>query len=462
MEGQNVPRGSSRPRPAAPGGGGGGGRVDRRTFLGATGAAGIGGLVVGGVPGYLIGKGNSDDSSGSTSTGKGGRPIKIGASLPLTGPIAAEGDLEQKAMKLAISEANEAGGIAGRKVELVVYDVGDMNAQKMVSNFRALISKEKVDAIAGGWHLFTGPEYPIVAAAGIPYLHVNTQQANADQEAKDPGKYWMIFQCCPTNVWYGRGFPALVNGLADGGSFKPRNKTIAIVAASDPYGLGIANEARKAMEKNGWKVSLFEKVVAPVSEWGPVLSKIRRNPPDIIFNTDVSVPDIAAFVKQFAANPTNSLVYGQYGPSQPQFKQLAGKAADGVIWSSMTSLLPDALGQDYRKRWAEAYNSDPGLSAAGFAYDMTTVYLKQVGMAGGPENRREICTRLREERWRGINGTYEWFNADLRTPAPYPDYVNDPSMGIAHCYFQVQDGEDKFIQPEPFGTTKFQTPPWFT
>jgi branched-chain amino acid transport system substrate-binding protein len=418
-------------------------------------------VVVGAVPGYLIGKGSSDDDS-SASTGGGGRPIKIGASLPLTGPIAAEGELEQNAMKLAVKEVNEAGGVGGRKVELVVYDVGDMNAQKMVSNFRALISKENVDAILGGWHLFTGPEYAIVQEAGIPYLHVNTQQANADTELKDPDKNWMIFQCCPTNVWYGRGFPRLMEGLIAEGKFKPRDKTIAIVAASDPYGLGIAEECRAGMEEIGWNVSLFEKVVAPVSEWGPVLSKIRSNPPDVIFNTDVSVPDIAAFVKQFAANPTNSLIYGQYGPSQPQFKQLAGAAADGVIWSSMTSLLPGPLGEDYRARWDAEYGSDPGLSAAGFAYDMTMVYLKQVGNAGGPEKRREICDALRAERWRGINGMQEWFNPELRTPSPYPDATDDPSMGIPHCYFQVQDGTDKFIQPAPFIDAEFQMPPWFT
>jgi branched-chain amino acid transport system substrate-binding protein len=437
---------------------GGGGRVDRRTFLRGAGAAAGAGLVVGGVPAYLIGKGSGDAAA---SSGAGGRAIKIGASLPLTGPIAAEGDLEKKAIELAIADVNAGGGVAGRKVELVTLDVGDMNAQKMVSNFRALIAKERVDAILGGWHLFTGPEYPIVADAGIPYLHVNTQQANAETELKDPDKYWMTFQCCPTNVWYGRGFPRVVDQLVESGQFEPRNKTIAIVAASDPYGLGIGNEVRTAMEKYGWRVSLFQKVVAPVSEWGPVLARIRRDPPDIIFNTDVSVPDIAAFVKQFASNPTNSLVYGQYGPSQPQFKQLAGRAADGVIWSSMTSLLPDTIGNAYRKHWQDKYSSDPGLSASGFAYDMTMLYLRQVGMAGGPENRREIAERLRADRWRGLNGTYN-FSSELRTVTGFPDSTTDPSLGLPHCYLQIQDGEDKFIAPSPFTNAEFKTPPWFS
>ena len=89
----------------------------------------------------------------------------------------------------------------------------------------------------------------------------------------------MCFQACPTEIWYGRGFPRLIEQIVDQGLFEPRNRKIAIIAASDPYATRIAAELRTAMTRFGWTVSLDEKVVAPVSEWGPVLAKIGGTRP---------------------------------------------------------------------------------------------------------------------------------------------------------------------------------------
>jgi branched-chain amino acid transport system substrate-binding protein len=387
--------------------------------------------------------------------------VRIGASLPLTAWGAAEGALEKNGIQLAVNQLNAQGGIAGRKVELVVLDVGDMAPDKMVTTFNTLIYREKVDVIAGGWYLYTGAEYKVVAKGEIPYLHVNTQEANAITERDDPSKYWMCFQCDPTEIWYGLGFPPFLQGLIRKGLFRPRNRKIAIIAASDPYATRIANTLRTAMRKVGWQVSLFEKVVAPVSEWGPVLGKIRQDPPDVIFNTDLAVPDIAAFAKQFATDPTRSLVYGQYGPSQPQYKELAGEAANGVIWSAMTSLLPSARGKTYVRRYRSKYKSDPGLSAAGFSYDMIMLYAKGLEASGGdPKNTKAVARAIRNASYRGINGLYR-FHPRLRTPTPYPDFTKDLRNGFPHCYFQIQNGKDEFIAPAPYVTSKFKLPPWF-
>jgi branched-chain amino acid transport system substrate-binding protein len=387
--------------------------------------------------------------------------VKIGASLPLTAWGAAEGALEKNGIELAVDELNAKGGIAGSKVELVVLDVGDMAPDKMVSTFNTLIHREKVDVVAGGWYLYTGAEYEVIAKAGVPYLHVNTQEANAITERADPEKYWMCFQCDPTEIWYGLGFPPFLADLIRKGLFKPRNKKIAIIAASDPYATRIANTLRGAMRKAGWQVSLFEKVVAPVAEWGPVLAKIRQDPPDVIFNTDVAVPDIAAFAKQFATDPTRSLVYGQYGPSQPQYKELAGEAANGVIWSAMTSLLPGPQGKAYVRRYRSTYKSDPGLSAAGFSYDMINLYATGLEASGGdPKDTKAVARAIRRIKYRGINGLYS-FHPRLRTPIPYPDFTSNVRSGFPHCYFQIQNGKDQFIAPPPYVTSTFKLPPWF-
>ena len=60
---------------------------------------------------------------------------------------------------------------------------------------------------------------------------------------------------------------------------------------------------------------IYEEVTAPNADWGPILSKIRANPPGLIYMTDYIPGDLASFVKQFVTAPTQSLLYQQYGPA---------------------------------------------------------------------------------------------------------------------------------------------------
>ena len=52
------------------------------------------------------------------------------------------------------------------------------------------------------------------------------------------------------------------------------------------------------------------------------------------------------------------------------------------------------------------------------------------------------------------------FNRTGLTCIPYPDDTADPSIGMPHLTFQIQDGQQKIISPEPYTTGKFQVPSW--
>src|SRR5256885_1538824 len=76
-------------------------------------------------------------------------PIKIGAFLAVTGPASFLGDPEAKTLRTYAAELNKSGGVAGRKLEVVVYDsAGD--AKQAVTFARRLIEEDKVDLIIGG------------------------------------------------------------------------------------------------------------------------------------------------------------------------------------------------------------------------------------------------------------------------------------------------------------------------
>lgn len=97
-------------------------------------------------------------------------PIKIGAFLSVTGGAAFLGDPEQKTLQLYVEKLNAAGGVLGRKLQLVSYDsAGD--AEKARTFVKRLIEQDKVDVIVGG--STTGETMavvPLVEAAGMPFI----------------------------------------------------------------------------------------------------------------------------------------------------------------------------------------------------------------------------------------------------------------------------------------------------
>jgi branched-chain amino acid transport system substrate-binding protein len=60
---------------------------------------------------------------------------------------------------------------------------------------------------------------------------------------------------------------------------------------------------------------------------------------------------------------------------------------------------------------------------------------------------------------RGVSGTFR-FVAGENVVMPYPDAVNDVSLGMAHQTYQIQDLKQVLISPDPYTSGQFQLPPW--
>ena len=70
--------------------------------------------------------------------------------------------------------------------------------------------------------------------------------------------------------------------------------------------------------------------------------------------------DLAKWTKAWAANPGKSLVYLQYGPSIPAYLKLAGKAANGIIWATVTGVYNDPVGKIFRAAYKPSSARAPG------------------------------------------------------------------------------------------------------
>ena len=389
-----------------------------------------------------------------------GRDINVVGIYPLTGVIASDGAEMRNGNKMAVDEINDMGGLVGHKLKFIEVDDKDSLTADEVSNaFRRAIDVEKADVIFSGYHLLSAPEFDICADAGVLYYNNNTQKAWTDRYQKDPARNWSIFQTDPNEEWYGGGFARYLNSIVESGEFKPRNKSVAILHGDETYSTFIGNTFNDTIKEVGWDVVLKDTfTVGQVSDWGPLLAKVRDANPDVFFSVDYNPAEDAAMVKNWVANPINALMYQQYGPSVPEYLDLAGDAAEGVIWATVLGYLPDKIGQDWVARYKAKFNQTPGYANAPGGYDQTWSWATAVAFAGDPFDYKKVAKMTEQSIHRGVTGAVSYENHAGRC---YPWQINDPSLGQSHTIYQIQDKQQVLVFPPPYSNGKFKLPPWF-
>lgn len=435
--------------------------MTRREVVFAGGAAAAG-LAIGGGAAYALAPKSTQSSGGTASK----QPIHIAAAYPLTGWGAGDGAQMKMGIEMGVAEINARGGVLGRQLVVDFGDIEDVSADKVVSTLQYVLRGNPA-ALFMGYTTNASAEYPAMAQAGIPCFHNNTFSGNSNWVAKDLAQRGNIFQLCPNERPYAPAFAALLQDLVKSKAWTPSKKSAAIVTSLSAYSLSIADAFQTAIKKMGWTVSLYEKVNSPNAEWGPILSKIRQNPPGVIFHADASVGDLASFTKQFQSAPTQSLLYEVYGPSVPEYLDLTGSASNGVLWSTVIGILPDAIGQKYAADFTAKFKQAPGSSLAGVQRDAVMLWASAVGRAGDPTAYARVVEETKTQQYRGVCGSYNFGPPDL-TAISYPGigdsnvYTMDPSLGMPNLTYQIQGGKQVLISPAPYTQGTYVKPPWLT
>jgi branched-chain amino acid transport system substrate-binding protein len=397
-----------------------------------------------------------------------GAAIPVGQAAPLTDFAAADGVEFKNGLTLACEEINALGGILGRPLEPYFEDTVQMGDATNVQAVQRLIDRRSVHAVINGYNVGSGAAIQdVIADSGIIYVHYDTTIAHNNLIKSNPKKYFGSFQGDPAEYWYGPGLLDYLKALSASDQWKPANDKVAIITSAGVYSVNIANAVKDKAGQYGWKLSLFETVNVPISEWGPTLAKIRQDPPGLIVITHFYPGDLAQFMIQFVRNPTPSLVYMQYGPSIPAFRDVGKEAVNGVLYATVIAALQDEIGTDFEKRYKAKFGANAGHLSGCQPYDGAYIWAAAAAMAGGtgePGNEaqnRKVADRMRAMIHRGVNGTTR-FIADEQTAYQYPVQTKDTSLGMPHQFLQIQDFKKgpALIGPEPYATGKFKTPPW--
>lgn len=430
----------------------------RRNFLIKGGLATAATLT--GMPAMLLSMNNEARAEGD--------PIPVGQCGPTTDFAAPDGIEFKNGLTLACEEINALGGILGRPVEPYFEDTAQMGDATNVQAAQRLVDRHAVHSILNGYNIGSGAAIQEVAADnGIIYVHYDTTIGHNNLVKSNPDRYWGSFQGDPAEYWYGPGFLKFLQGLEENGEWKRKNNKMAVILSAGVYASNIANAVKEQAKSYGWDISLFETVSVPASEWGPTLAKIRQDPPAVICITHFLPADLGQFALQFASNPTPSLVYMQYGPSIPAFRDIAKQAANGIIYATVVGALQDEIGTAFEKRYKEKFGPNAGHNSGAQPYDGAYVWATAAALAGGTgepgnnEQNRKVAARMSAMIWRGVTGTTRFMPLE-NAAYTYPTQVNDSSLGMPHQFLQIQDYTKgpSLIAPAPYGTTKFMMPPW--
>jgi branched-chain amino acid transport system substrate-binding protein len=366
-------------------------------------------------------------------------PIRIGASLSLTGTYAAPGQNHNRGYQLCAKQVNDKGGVLGRKIEFVLYDDQSQPATG-VRLYEKLITQDKVDLVLGP---YSSPISEAVANVNEKYKMpmVAPMAATTSIFKKEPVRRKFIFMVqSPAEVY--------LEGLLDLGARKGL-KTVALVNEDTLFPKASVQGAMELAKKKGLQVVFTEAYPKGNTDFSALLTKVRAANPDIL-GASTYFDDAVAITRQMKELNVNPKMYGvTVGGDLPKFYELLGKNGEFVYGASQWE--PE-LPYPGAKEFVEAYHKEfPGAdlsyhSAGGYAGCQVLVEaIKRVGSLDG-EKIREAILKLE------LTTVYGGFKVDQ------DGFQTSHKM----VTFQWQDGKKVIVWPEELvgGAIRFPTPPW--
>lgn len=381
---------------------------------------------------------------------------KIGVLAPLTGPAASDGESYVQGVTMAVEEINSAGGINGYTFEVVVADVKDQSSDSVLNAIEKLLNEKNLNQVLTGYASLSNFELPFMAENEMPYFLAGNSQQTRDIIKPNPEDYWMVWSATPSYDAYETEMVPLVQSLEAEGKLRIQNKKIALISTDNPYSKTIYNGLTKSFENAGWEVTVSEMVPSgAVNDWRAILAKVRQDPPSVIVNTDWQPDNAARFITQFNEDPTDSLVFLQYGPSLPEFTELGGDNTTGVIYNLLFGHLP---GTDLTNKMVKKYEDRWNVQSTVYGialYEMAMIYFDAVKSSGGdPFDKRAVQDALGKSKTNVSQGVIQF---DPETHLA----VQSNDEGIPCQFLQVWDGERYlFYPPKYVSDWTYKEPPW--
>jgi branched-chain amino acid transport system substrate-binding protein len=328
-------------------------------------------------------------------------PIRIGSFLSVTGPAAFLGDPEQKTLELYVEKINAAGGVLGRKLQLIAYDsAGD--AEKARAFTKRLIEQDKVDLMVGG--STTGETMavvPLIEQAGMPFISLAGAVVIVD-----PVKKWVFKTPHSDRQACERIFVDM----------KARGTTkIALISGAGGFDKSMRAQCIGVAKNHGIEIVADESYGAGDTDMTAQLSKIKNTlGVQAVLNAGFGQGP-AIVTKNYRQLAIGASLYQSHGVASKQFIKLAGDAAEGVRLPAAALLIAESLPDSdpqkkvvlgYKREYESRFKSDVS-TFGGHAYDGLMIAVEALKKAGSTDKAK---VRDAIESVRGLMGTAGVFN----------------------------------------------------
>ncbi|MDZ4169254.1 MAG: branched-chain amino acid ABC transporter substrate-binding protein [Coriobacteriia bacterium] len=289
--------------------------------------------------------------------------VKIGFAAPLTGDNAVYGQGMQRAVQLAIDEANasEEAKAKGMTFEIRAGDdAGDPKQAVNVAN--ALAGDDSVIGVVG--HFNSGCSIPAAPVYEAVKLAMVTVSSNPQLTATGLTNVNRIVAKDDAQG----GFAAtLANELGF--------KTVAVIDDATPYGQGLAGEFEKAFRGAGGEVVATERIQPKEVDFSALVTKIKGLAPDAVYYAGAHTEG-ALITKQMKEAGLNVPVMGGDMLFTPEYIKIAGaKNAEGDIATALgLPLEQQPKGAEFLAKYEEKFGAAPEAYDS-YAYDAARIII---------------------------------------------------------------------------------------
>lgn len=356
-----------------------------------------------------------------TQTALAQETIKVGEIASLTGKEASLGQSSHNGTLLAIEHINAAGGVLGKKIELIAEDTQSKSGESGTA-VRKLISRDKVVAILGEVASSRSLEAaPICQSNKVPMI----TPASTNPAVTAVGDY--IFRTCFIDPFQG---PVMAKFAKD--TLKARRIAL-MVSTSSAYSVGLAKYFREAFIAGGGEIVAEQKYTEGEKDFKAQLTAIKTFAPDAIFNPGY-YNEGALIVRQARDLGVTVPVFGADSWEAEALIQLGGKAIEGAyLCSHYSPDDPSPRVRDfvaaYKKRFGENFSPD---SNASLGYDSAIVLADAIKRAGSTDRAKIRDAIAATKNFPAVTGTIT---------------INEKRDASKNAVIvQVRDGRFQFVQ----------------
>ena len=245
--------------------------------------------------------------------------IKIGLVTALSGQSARAGEALTRGLTIAIDELNAAGGVIGRKFELVTRDDEAVPAKGVIAA-RELVHKEKVAVLFGGLDTPVSIAIvPIMNEAKVPFMGPWAAGTPITKNGADPNYVFRV---------------SAVDELVDRAILQYAQKTFGtkkpgLILVNNPWGQSNEEGLKAAMQAKGVVPAGIEKFEGNDVDVVPQLTRLKAGGADALFLVG-NVGPSAQVVKSLDRMGWKVPIVSHWGPAGGRFTELAGPSAADV------------------------------------------------------------------------------------------------------------------------------------